>query len=103
MSSAQVEALLYELCVTLGFCLSPDERRGGRTGSVFCGREAWFATHGYRRVVAARRRPFLTPKALRHKAWGCGATSGQGTGRPDYAEGVASKSRHVANDLTPAA
>jgi hypothetical protein len=24
MSSAQVEALLYELCVVLGFCLPPD-------------------------------------------------------------------------------
>jgi len=103
MSSAQVEAMLYELCVTLGFCLSPDERRGGRTGSVFCGREAWGETHGYHRVFATRCRPFLTPKALHLKAWGCGATPGQGTGRPDYAEGVASKSRRVANDLTPAA
>jgi len=26
MSSAQVEALLYELCVVLGFCLPPDEQ-----------------------------------------------------------------------------
>ena len=26
MSSAQVEALLYELCVVLGFCLAPDEQ-----------------------------------------------------------------------------
>lgn len=26
MSSAQVETLLYELCVELGFCLPPDEQ-----------------------------------------------------------------------------
>jgi hypothetical protein len=26
LSSPQVEALLYELCVVLGFCLSPDEQ-----------------------------------------------------------------------------
>lgn len=26
MSSARVEALLYELCVVLGFCLPPDEQ-----------------------------------------------------------------------------
>jgi hypothetical protein len=26
MSSAQVEALLYELCAVLGFCLPPDEQ-----------------------------------------------------------------------------